>query len=355
METISRISSDTNTALNDVASHTALVLETNNLRGGECFEQVVSSLKRVTGLLSQQSIPLTALAQIVITHDGLDESSCKVLEGIAGKQIDFVLIDSTTGYYQAKNAGFAATDPEHCKWVVFADADCVPAADWLAQLLYPFIKDETLAVVAGRTSYAPNLAGTALTTLDFMYFPSPLAEGATRNFYANNVAFRREVFAAYHYQDLASVYRAHCQVLGLQLQSQGIPLHFAAKAHTVHRFPDSLSDIVKLRWLRGQDTHGLTPFLVKSYMPVGLQWLSRSGPIGPLCVLFARLSYSLRALNQQNLPPLYGPRWLAAILLIICFSVLDMSGALMRGLGLRLPRGKDGGDVQALSYHGPSK
>lgn len=355
METISGISLEKNIALNNVARQTALVLETNNLRGGENFEQVVSSLKRVTGLLAQQSLPLMALAQIVITHDGLDESSCGILEDIAGHHIDFVLIDSSTGYYHAKNTGFAATDPERCKWVVFADADCVPAPTWLAELLSPFIDDNTLGGVAGRTSYAPNLAGTALTTLDFMYFPSPLSEGATRNFYANNVVFRRDIFAEYHYQDLESVYRAHCQVLGLQLQSQSIQLHYAAKAHTVHRFPDSLSDILKLRWLRGQDTHGLTPFLVRSYMPAGLQWLARSGPIGPLCVLLARLGFSMRALNNQDQPPLYGPRWLAAILLIICFSSLDMSGALMRGLGLRLPRGKNGGDVQALSYHGPSK
>ena len=355
MDAISGISTEKNTALHEVASQTALVLETNNLRGGDNFEQVVSSLKRVTSLLAQQSIPLTALAQVVITHDGLDESTCDALEAITGRHIDFVLIDSTTGYYQAKNAGFAATDPERCQWVVFADADCVPVPTWLAELLYPFIDDSSIAAVAGRTSYAPDLAGTALTTLDFMYFPSPLAEGATRNFYANNVVFRREIFAEYHYQTLDSVYRAHCQVLGLHLQSRGIPLHYAAKAHTVHRFPDSLADIVKLRWLRGQDTHGLTPFLVKSYMPAGFQWLSHSGPVGPLSVLLARLGYSMRALNHQNLPPLKGLRWLAAIMLIICFSALDMTGALMRGLGLRYPRGKEGGDVQALSYHGSSE
>lgn len=355
METISGITSEKNTVLNNVASQTALVLETNNLRGGENYEQVVSSLKRVTGLLAQQSIPLSALAQIVITHDGLDESSRGVLEDIAGHHIDFVLIDSSTGYYHAKNSGFTATDPERCKWVVFADADCVPAPTWLAELLSPFIDNNTLGAVAGRTSYASDLAGTALTTLDFMYFPSPLAEGATRNFYANNIVFRRDVFAEYHYQDLDSVYRAHCQVLGLQLQSQGIPLHYAVKAHTVHRFPDSLGDILKLRWLRGQDTCGLTPFLVQTYLPAGLQWLSRSGPIGPLCVLIARLGFSMRALNHQDQPPVSGLRWIASMLLIIGFSAVDMSGALMRGLGLRLARGKDGGDVQALSYHGPSK
>ncbi|MBN0987107.1 glycosyltransferase [Amphritea pacifica] len=355
MDTISEISSETNTGLNDVASRTALVLETNNLRGGADVQLVLNSLERVVGLLANQSLPLASLAQIVITHDGLDESSLKGLEDIAGHPVDFVKIEPTTGYYHAKNAGFAATDPERCRWVVFADADCVPAADWLAQLLYPFIGDETLAAVAGRTSYAPDLAGTALTTLDFMYFPGALADGATRNFYANNVVFRRDIFAEYHYQELESVYRAHCQVLGLQLQSQGIPLHYAARAHTVHRFPDSLKDIIKLRWLRGQDTCGLTPFLVRSYMPTGWQWLARSGPVGPLCVLIARLVFSVRALNKQDLPPLYGVRWLAAVILIVGFSVLDMGGALMRGLGVHYPRGKEGGDVQALSYHGSSK
>jgi hypothetical protein len=338
--------------LKTLAARTALVLETNNLRGGADAERVGRSLLRVVRLLATQSVPLTALAQLVITHDGLDDACCQAVQQAAGRPVAFVRIQPETGYYEAKNQGFAATDVQHCEWVVFADADCLPATTWLAELLAPLAQDPTLAAVAGRTSYAASLAGTALTTLDFMYFPSPLAAGATRNFYANNVLFRREVFDRHSYQALNGVYRAHCQVLGLRLQAAGVAVHHAVAAHTVHRFPDSWGELLQLRWLRGQDTPGLTPFLVQAYLPRAWQWLGRSGPLGPLCVLLARLGFSLRALNHQDLPPLRGPRRLAGLALVLGFSAVDMVGAVTRGLGLRTARGT-GADAQALSYHHP--
>ena len=334
----------------DIAARSALVLETNNLRGGAGTAAADASLERVIGLLARQSVPLTALAQLVITHDGLSEQCRAEVERLAGRGIDFVRIAPDTGYYDAKNAGFAATDGARCDYIVFADTDCVPAPDWLEQLLAPLAEADAPAVVAGRTSYAANVVGTALSTLDFMYFPSPLGKGATRNFYANNVVFRRAVFAEHGYQALGGVYRAHCQVLGLRLQEAGVALRYAAAAHTEHKLPDSRFEALKLRWMRGQDTQGLTPHLVRAYLPAGMQWLGRSGPLGPLCVLASRLSFSLRALNQQDLPPLRGARWLAGVALIAAFSAVDMLGALSRGLGLRTTGGLDG-DKQALSYH----
>ncbi|MET3130764.1 hypothetical protein AAKU55_001022 [Oxalobacteraceae bacterium GrIS 1.11] len=334
----------------DIAARTALVLETNNLRGGADAGAAGASLHHVIGLLARQSVPLRALAQLVVTHDGLSEACCAQLRQLAGRQIDFVKIDPATGYYDAKNAGFSATDALRCDYVAFADADCTPAADWMAQLLAPFAQEQPPAAVVGRTSYAATVIGTALTTLDFMYFPSPLQAGATRNFYANNVAFRREVFARHSYQALDGVYRAHCQVLGLRLQEAGVTLHYVAHAHTVHRFPDTRRETLALRWMRGEDSHGLTPHLVRAYLPPSMQWLAHSGPIGPLCVLTSRLWFSLRALNHQDLPPLRGVRWLAALALVLGFSAIDMLGALARGLGLR-SGGSGAADAQALSYH----
>lgn len=334
----------------DIAARTALVLETNNLRGGLDARLTEASLLRVVARLGRQSVPLAALGQVVITHDGLSDASRADAIRLAGRAIDFVRIAADTGYYGAKNAGFAATDAARCDHVVFADADCWPSSDWLAKLLQPLAGPDAPTVVAGRTSYADTIAGTALTTLDFMYFPSPLQAGATRNFYANNVVFRRDVFALHGYQPLGGVYRAHCQVLGLRLQQAGIALHFANDAHTVHRFPDTRFEGVKLRFLRGQDTHGLTPHLVRSYLPPHLQWLGRSGPIGPLCVLASRLWFSVRALNHQSMPKLRGLRWLAGVAAIVGFSAIDMVGALTRGLGWRAAGGVDA-DAQALSYH----
>jgi hypothetical protein len=334
----------------DIAARTALVLETNNLRGGDSA-RTVASLLRLMDILVIQTVGLASLRQVVITHDGLDEASRGAVGRAAGRPLDFVLIDAGSDYYEAKNIGFAATDAA-CDYVVFADADCVPACDWLERLLEPMTGPEgpdLPQIVAGRTSYRDNLVGTALTTLDFMYFPSPLAHGATRNFYANNVAFRRDVFSHHCYQALEGVYRAHCQVLGLRLQAAGIPVRYAPQAHTVHRLPDTRREALALRWMRGEDSCGLTPFLVRSYLPPRWQWLGNSGPLGPLCVLAARLWYSLRALNHQDLPAVRGLRRLGAVALIVAFSAVDMAGAFIRGAGLGLRRGA----TYALSYHRP--
>ncbi|MFO1250833.1 MAG: glycosyltransferase [Inhella sp.] len=339
--------------LHQLAARTALVLETNNLRGGADLDKVAGSLARLFEHLKAQTLSLASLAQVIVTHDGLPEAVCAALRHSTGLALQFVLIDARTGYYAAKNLGFEATDASRCDHVVFADADCLPAADWLEQLLLPLDAEQPPAVVAGRTSYSSSLAGTALTTIDFMYFPSPLQAGATRNFYANNVVFRREVFAEHAYQALDGVYRAHCQVLGLRLQAAGIALHHAAAAHTVHRLPDSRRETIKLRWMRGQDSVGLTPYLVRAYLPERLQWFARSGPLAPLCILTARLGYSLRALNHQHLPPLRGLRRLGAMGLIAAFSAIDMCGALVRGLGINT-LGRADADAKALSYHKPA-
>lgn len=161
------------------------------------------------------------------------------------------------------------------------------------------------------------------------------------------MVFRREIFAAHAYQPLDGVYRAHCQVLGLHLQACGIAVHYAPRAHTVHKLPDTRGEALQLRWWRGQDTLGLTPHLVKAYLPASLHWLARSGPVGPLCVLASRLWFSAHALNTQDLPPVRGLRRGAALALIAAFSAVDMLGSLAAGLGWRRRRA----DAQALSYH----
>ncbi|WGS52618.1 glycosyltransferase family 2 protein [Paraburkholderia sp. D15] len=337
-----------------VAAKTALVLETNNLRGGDSATHALASLKRLIARLARQTLAPQAFAQWIVTHDGLDARAREEIVELAGRSVDFVEIGAHTGYYDAKNIGFDHVDASRCDYVAFGDADCQPAGNWLERLLAPFGESGAppLAAVAGRTTYSASMTGAALTTIDFMYFPSPLREGATRNFYANNVAFRREVFEQYRYGKLDGVYRAHCQVMGLRLQDAGVVVQYAHDAHTEHRLPDTWRETVKLRWMRGEDSVALTPYIVRAYLPRALQWFAHSGPIAPWCVMAGRLGFSLRALNHQGLPPVRGWRRAVTVALLVGISSVDTLGAVARGIGFGFgARRALRRETQALSYH----
>jgi hypothetical protein len=343
--------SDAISPLNAVAGQTAMVIETNNLRGGTGgMPAVVRSLERLFALLDQQTLALKNLHEVIVTHDGIDPAECERLSSAQDFALRFVLLRTDTGYYNAKNAGFEATAAS-CRYIVFADSDCIPDPQWLAQMLSPLVDSPDLAVVAGRTSYRPSVLGAALSTIDFKYYPNPRYANSTRNFYANNVVFQREVFARFAYQPLHKTYRGHCQVFGLRLEQSGVEMRYVPAAHTVHRIPDSLREILQLRWMRGQDACSLTPFLVRRHLPDRLQWFARTGPIAPLTVLFCRLYFSFGALNHQDLPPVHGWRRLLAYGLIVAVSAIDMAGALVRGLGWSTLNRPDA-DAVALSYHG---
>ncbi|MCA9708270.1 MAG: glycosyltransferase, partial [Myxococcales bacterium] len=278
----------------------ALVLETNNLRGGDA-PRVAESLARLLAHLRAQSFALEGLDQIVVTHDGLSEGQRRTLRLAAARSLTFVRLPPGTDYYAAKNLGFAATTAEV---VVFGDSDCWPDRQWLSALVAPF-GDPGVQVVAGRTSYRADVLGAALTSIDFMYFPSAHGPECRRNFYANNVAFRREIFERRRFPVHERIYRGPCQLLGMQLHEEGVGVRYEAQAHTVHRLPDDMAELVRLRLLRGQDSAELTPRLVEHVLP-SAPWLGRMGPLSPALVLLTRLGFSLRALGHLPGPALRG-------------------------------------------------
>lgn len=318
---------------------TALVLETNNLRGGGAgAARIVESLGRLLAHLGAQTRPLAALHELVITHDGLSAAARADLERVAGREIRFVEIAPETGYYEAKNAGFDATS---AAVVAFGDADCWPEPAWLERLLAPF-EDPGVEAVAGRTTYRGDVFGQAASAIDFMYFAPERDAGATRNFYANNVAFRREVFAARRYEPVDGMYRGHCQVLGMRLARDGVRLRFEPAARTVHRFPDGVRELARLRLFRGADTRRLVPFLAAAHLPARLRFLGRPVRLASMAVLAARLGYSARAIGRQDMPRLGLVRRATCVAVMAAISGVDAIGALF---------GRSGSEGNALSYH----
>lgn len=324
---------------------TALVLETNNLAGGRAgAEQIATTLTRLLRHLRSQTRPLASLNELIVTHEGLRPEHRRALEEDAGREIQFVELPKSTGYYEAKNLGFEATSSD---LIVFGDSDCWPASDWLDRLLTPLEQDESarLGAVAGRTTYRDDLGGIAATTIDFAYFKSPLDDRCTRNFYANNVVFRREVFERYRYHRMEHIYRGHCQVLGLRLHAGGVHIHFEPRAHTTHRFPDSSREFVRLRLLRGQDGVFALPHFTAALLPGFLRGLGRFSPVA-LPTLALRCLHSVATINRQDMVPVHGLRRLACVGLVAGIYFLDAIGAVKAMVGR-----PSTGQVPVLSYH----
>lgn len=327
------------------------MLETENLKGGGAQRDEVASLERLMAHLRKQSFGLERLQQLVVTHEGLNLSQRRRVETAAGRDLTWVRVDGDAGYYGSKDAGFDATTADI---VAFADADCWPAMDWLSVLTAP-LRSGAARVVAGRTAYRDDPLGVALTTIDFMYFAEggvgTLGEGdsgrGSWNFYANNVAFGRDVFAAHRYGAQRGFYRGTCQVLGLRLHDAGIPIVYAHEALTTHRLPDSVREAVRLRLLRGGDSVELAPHLAKRVLPKGIRSLVHVPGLVPAAVLAGRLLFSFGAVNRQGLTKRHGTERAKVAAVIAAASALDAAGAVGRSLGLhRAP------EQVALSYHG---
>lgn len=325
---------------------TALILETNNLQGdGATSQRIVAGLGRLLTHLSGQRYPLSALTELVVTHEGFSREQMTALEATAGRSIRFVQVPDGTGYYEAKNIGFDTTTSDV---VVFGDGDCWPEAQWLARLLEPFDSSDAVQVVAGRTTYRDDVFGAAATAIDFMYFHPPAGPRFTRNFYANNVAFRRDTFATYRYRPLDGVYRGHCQMLGMRLREASVPIHFEPGARTTHRFPDTARELFELRLLRGQDTVELSPHLAQAYLPRALRGLGRAR-FAALCTLGIRWVYSLRSIGRQDMRSLRVGDYVTCIAAMTGLSLVDAAGAVQRGLFRA--RAASQRDDKSLSYH----
>jgi hypothetical protein len=309
-----------------VKPSTALVLETDNLVAIDAHtEAVVAGLERLLLRLTQTSTPGSQADEVIVTHEGLPVRDQARLARAAGRALRFVEVPEGAGYYEAKNRGFAASTAEV---VAFGDGDCWPEPRWLEALLQPFV-DPEVGVVAGRTVYAASALGDALTAIDFEPVPSPLGRGCVRHFLANNVAFRREVFASHRFEPRADLHRGSCGVLALRLHRERIPIHLAPDAVTTHRTPEGTAELVDRRMKRGSDLARLAPDIARTHLPPALAWIGALGPVSPMVLLGGRLVTAAAALarSRQSHGPSRAPTARVASI-ALAVTALDAWGAL---------------------------
>jgi hypothetical protein len=305
----------------------ALVLETENLVAlGALDEAVTASMELLLAELARGELPLADLEEVVLTHEGLEPRALARLTRAAGRPVRFVEVPRGCGYYEAKNRGFDATSADV---VAFGDADCWPDAGWLAALFALFAGGSEVRVVAGRTSYARGALGDALTAIDFRPIASPLRAGCVRHFLANNVAFRRDVFAARRYASRPDLHRGACGVLALRLHEEAIAIHLAADAHTTHRTPDGPRELFARRLHRGSDMATLAPEVARAHLPARFRWVGRMRRAAPMAMLGGRLVLALPVLAR----PRRGAVARAAI--AVGITAIDALGAVRAGAAKR--------------------
>ena len=153
-------------------------------------------------------------------------------------------------YYELKNFGAKRTDSE---LLVFLDSDVIPEPGWLRGLLAGF-GDPGVDVVCGGTFVSlDSLYGKAFAL--FWFFPLRRdGQGLrkVRHFFANNVAFRREVFARYPFPELEQS-RGQCVALAEMLVEKGVGLFRQDAAWVAHPPPNGIRHFCRRAVTQGHD------------------------------------------------------------------------------------------------------
>jgi len=150
------------------------------------------------------------------------------------------------GYYEQKNRGAAGARREI---IVFLDSDVVPQEGWLAALVAPFA-DPQVGVVGGNTFVEHDGLYSAAFAIAW-FFPLPSSGHGiekSRGFFANNVAFRREIFAAHNFPETGQ-YRGQCGFLAEALGRAGHQVYLSREARVAHPPPEGLRHfLVRALW-----------------------------------------------------------------------------------------------------------
>jgi glycosyltransferase involved in cell wall biosynthesis len=205
-----------------------------------------------------EALSPSVTAEVLVLYDRLEVNGADVqaaLSDVFGPEYEKAAIRAQAteglGYYELKNHGAKQSTGEV---VVFLDSDVVPDPGWLEAYLAAFA-DPSIQLVAGATYVAPdNFYFKAFALYgDFpLAPPADLGVVATKRFFANNMAARRNLLLAHPFPDLPH-FRSQCRELARQLDGMGVKMVLQPKARVAHPPPNGLSHFVRQALCDGHD------------------------------------------------------------------------------------------------------
>lgn len=155
-----------------------------------------------------------------------------------------------SSYYTQKNYASGKTDAD---FVVFLDSDVVPDDNWLPQLVDVVLEDAA-AVVCGETYLSTDTFYERLCAGFWNFDVKRFGVGTyeSRNFYANNVIFKREIIQKYPFPD-SDAFRGQCASLAIALIKAGVKIRRVRSAAVSHPPPDGMMHLFSRAICEGHD------------------------------------------------------------------------------------------------------
>jgi cellulose synthase/poly-beta-1,6-N-acetylglucosamine synthase-like glycosyltransferase len=152
-----------------------------------------STLPRCLNALQHQSIDRARYEIIVVDDDSGDQSASVAGEILRGDSQSQVIGVSHGGPAAARNAGARAARGDI---ILFTDADCEPARDWIEQMLRPFQDPQVAGAKGIYRTYQKSLVA-RFVQQEYQTKYDQLARHPTIDFVDTySAAYRREVFVA---------------------------------------------------------------------------------------------------------------------------------------------------------------
>jgi len=143
-------------------------------------------------------------------------------------------------YYEMKNLGAKNNSND---LILFTDSDVIPDDGWLVGFLDSFERDD-VHVIGGNTYIAlDNLLKRIFALVWFMPLPDVDHIYEKLHFSANNVAFRRKIFDAHQFPNLAQ-FHGQCDALISELISSNIKIYRQPKCKVSHPMPETIRQFV---------------------------------------------------------------------------------------------------------------
>jgi glycosyltransferase involved in cell wall biosynthesis len=304
-----------------------------------------ASLKQLLESLEKQQC--LVLFEVVIVDDGSSEPLAELVQGFRPQlDVSYIKLPVNQGPATARNAGINAAKGDI---VLFTDADCRPANDWLQKMVAPF-SDPEVAAVKGAYDSEQTDRWAQLAQLEFLERYELLAS-------QSDIDFVDTYSGAYRKSDLLRVRGFNSGFtsadnedvdLSFRIKKLGGRFVFVGDALVLHRHREGWLNYARLKFNRGfwrMKVYSDHPQKAgnDSYTPATLKLQLVLTSLLPVLLVFKRLRFFWKAAWLYSCLPLMriALNYKPALLLFIPLFCLVRSLALLAGITAGLWRERD--------------